>query len=111
MMGKASLTTPSKRTKEVVAVDFLEIDEIRYAAREWIKEYRTSHPRIAKKFGRAVWENSSFYIGRTLTRVTIHRVAIPHLAVFTLAKYLKGKFPEYTVGVPTIFGSLSIKLR
>lgn len=108
--GKASLTTPS-RGKEVVAVDFIEIDEIRSVAKDWIKDYRTSHPRMAKKYGRAVWENSTFYVGRTLTRVTMHRIAIPHLAVFTLAKYLRGKFPEYEVVVSGLFGSLSVKLR
>lgn len=110
-MGKEALLTSTSDPKEMVAVDFIEFDEIRRVAKEWIYNFRESHPKAKKQFGRGVWENSSFYIGRTTTSVAIHRIAIPYLAVQTLASYLQRIFPEYRVSHDTMFQGLRVYLR
>ena len=94
-----------------IAIDFIEFDEIRAYAKSWIHDWRKTHPKLAKGFGIGVWENSSFYVGRTTTSVKPWGIAIPFMACGSLGKALQEHFPEYRVAPSDRFRELRIYLR
>lgn len=92
MKTKKIQTTLSSSSKEIVAVDFLEFDEIRRTAKEFIMDYKKAHPR-----GGGSWITSGFYIGRGTTSIYMREINLPYLAVTKLKHTLARYYGEYIV--------------
>ena len=90
---------------------FICFDDVRSVAKEWIANWRVTHPKLAKKFGIGVWENSSFYVGRGTTSLKLWGIAIPYMACISLSKELQRRFPEYRVVMSDHFREMRIYIN
>lgn len=85
-------------SREFVACDFTELDEIRQVMKESIQETQLNLGRNYRGiYTKGVYDHSYFYVGRGVTNFRFSGIRLPRLQINRVVFRLKELYPHYKI--------------
>jgi hypothetical protein len=99
---------PKSARKETVSVDWVEIDLLRKAVRDAIKEIKSES---RSKRDRRSYKYCSIYVGRRVTNIKFAEMNVPYYKLYEVVKRISPIVPNYLFHLDRETYSLSVYMR